>query len=94
MYKLLKKVNFHMFFNGVWFCCRIINLYLKELGQILVKRHLKTSFLNMRLTLIFVSLVLALAQLARGSVILLFIMQCYERLLAILSDCNTQGQNG
>ena len=47
-----------MFFNGVWFCCRIINLYLKELGQILVKRRLKTSFLNMRLTLIFVSLVL------------------------------------
>ena len=58
LHKVLKKVNFHLTFNGVWFCCRIINLYLKELGQILVKRRLKTSFLNMRLTLIFISLVL------------------------------------
>lgn len=49
-----------MFFNVVWFCCRIISLYLRELGQILVKRHLKTSFLNMRLTsiIIYNSLVL------------------------------------
>ena len=50
-----------------WFCCRIINLYLKELGQILVKRRLKTSFLNMRLTSIFILLYLNLAQVARGS---------------------------